>query len=576
MIESMKARLAIIFVTLAVATVWILPNFVELDEDWWFSGEKMVMGLDIQGGIHLVMGVDVDGVLRERMDRLARTMREDLVERGARVESVTLVEGRPPRILVSLESAVDFPILQKYFQDNYARELQVLEQTSTSMLLRQYDINTREFTQQVLDQSIEVIRNRIDEFGVAEPVIAAQGRDRIVVQLPGIQDSARAKELINRAARLVFRIVSDEIDRGELIAMVNEVEEAGGFTLGQDDLRYQDYVRMINEGLEGRLPEDTAVFFERAPNATSLELGRIPVLLKMDKQLTGDMLTDARVGFAEFNQPAVTFRWGPEGRRLSGELTGANIGNQMAIVLDDVVVSAPVLRGRITDSGQITLGRGDYQESLAEAQVIATTLRAGSLPANLEQLEERTVGPTLGADSIRKGTIAGIVGGILVLIFMIIFYRTLGVVANIALILNMFFVIAILTSLGATLTLPGVAGLVLTIGMAVDANVIIFERIKEELRKGAGLQSAIRMGFGNAFSAIFDANITTVAVCVVLMYYGTGPVKGFAVTLMAGIITSMFTALFVSRTILEILVGRWGFKNLVPVQMAGSIGVSRR
>ncbi len=567
MIESFRVRIAIIMATLVVATIWILPNFVDLGEGWWFSRDKMVMGLDIQGGIHLVMGVDVDGVLRERNERLSRTIREDLVERGVRVESVSLLSGRPPQIQVVLSDAADFPLLEKYIADNYARELQILDRSATSMTLRQFEQNTREFQQQVLNQSIEVIRNRIDEFGVAEPVIAAQGRDRIVVQLPGIQDSARAKELINRAARLVFRIVSEDMDVNQLMALVNEVEEAGGFTLGQDDLRYQEYVARVNEALQGRIPEDTAIFFERAPNATSLEMGRIPLLLKMDQQLTGDMLTDARVSFTEFNQPAVTFRWGPEGRRLSGELTGANLGRQMAIVLDDVVVSAPVLRGRITDSGQITLGSRDYQQSLAEAHMIATTLRAGSLPANLEQLEERTVGPTLGADSIRKGSIAGMVGGVLVLIFMLIYYRTLGLIANIALILNLFFVMAILTSLGATLTLPGVAGLVLTIGMAVDANVIIFERIKEELRKGAGIQSAIRMGFGNAFSAIFDANITTVAVCIVLMYYGTGPVKGFAVTLTAGIVTSMFTALFVSRTIMEILVGRLGFKNLVPVNV---------
>jgi preprotein translocase subunit SecD len=257
-----------------------------------------------------------------------------------------------------------------------------------------------------------------------------------------------------------------------------------------------------------------------------------------------------------------------EGARQMSQLTKANIENQMAIVLDKVVKSAPTIQSEIAGSGQITLGGRDYQKTMDEGKLIATALRAGALPAALTQLEERTVGPTLGIDAINKGKKAGLVGMILIVVFMLLYYRQLGIVANIALGLNVLFLLSILSSLQATLTLPGVAGIVLTLGMAVDANVIIFERIKEELRKGAGTMAAIKDGFGHAVSAIFDANITTAIVCIVLMYYGTGPVRGFAVTLLCGILTSMFTAIFVSRTILEFMVVRMGIKTIAKVEGA--------
>jgi preprotein translocase subunit SecD len=286
-----------------------------------------------------------------------------------------------------------------------------------------------------------------------------------------------------------------------------------------------------------------------------------------DTDLTGDQLEDASVHPGEYGEPEVVFSFSPDGRRRFGEITEKNVGKQMAIVLDEIVQSAPVIQGKIaSSSARITLGGGrDYQKTVDEANFIATALRAGALPANLEQLEERTVGPNLGADSIAAGKKATLIGVALIFLFMALYYRTLGIVADIALSLNVLFLLAILTSLGATLTLPGVAAIALTVGMAVDANIIIFERIKEELRKGTGTSAAIKDGFSNAFSSIFDANITTVATSLILMYYGTGPVRGFAVSLTIGIVTSMFTAVFVSRVLIEILTKWFKVKNIAAV-----------
>jgi preprotein translocase subunit SecD len=350
-----------------------------------------------------------------------------------------------------------------------------------------------------------------------------------------------------------------------LEAFVLDAEKAGNYALGKDGLRYTDYLKKINEDLKDKLPKETSLVFEKADSAVNLEAGKIPYLVTTNNNLSGDLLEDASVRPDEFGKPEVIFRFGVEGRRQFAQMSGENVGKQIAIILDGVIQSAPVINEKIdSPTARITLNSGrNIQETQNEAQLIATALRAGALPAALEQLEERTVGPTLGMDSIEKGKFAGILASLLVLIFMVLYYRGLGLVADIALVLNILFLLAILTSLGATMTLPGVAGIVLTVGMAVDANIIIYERIREELRKGVGLKMAIKDGFDQAFSAIFDSNITTVAACVVLMYFGTGPVRGFAVSLTAGIVTSMFTAIFVSRAIIELLVYKFEMKKLV-------------
>ncbi len=563
MIESLKARVGIVIASIVLAIIWVLPNFADFGEGWWFSTQKLVYGLDIQGGLHLVMGVDTEGVIREKASRIARGFKSELEEKKIRFRSVELDQKTGQELTVSLESAADVAAVQAHIDELYATTLQVLNQTGLDFQLKIYDARIREFKEQILSQSIEVIRNRIDEFGVAEPSISAQGDDRILVQLPGIKDSTKAKELVNRTARMVFRIVGDEVSPAALAEMIQTAETEGGYALGKDGMTYSAYVARINADLKAKLPPDRMVAFEKAENAATMDVGKIPYLLKTDQDLGGELLEDAFVGPDEYGNPQVNFRFGTEGRRMFSALTGANVKKQMAILLDDVVQSAPVIQGQISsNSAVITLNQRNYQESLAEANFIATALRAGALPAALQQLEERTVGPTLGADSINKGKTAGIVGLLLVFVFMLVYYKKLGIVADIVLGLNMLMILAVLTSLGATLTLPGVAGLVLTIGMAVDANVIIFERIKEELKKGAGLRIAIKDGFGNALSAIVDSNITTVITCVVLIYFGSGPVRGFGVTLIIGIITSMYTAVFVSRVILDLMVNKFNVQKI--------------
>lgn len=568
-IENLKIRILIVVLAIVGAVIYLVPNFTDLEDTWWPTKSELNYGLDIQGGLHLVLGVDVKGVIAEKVERLSQSLKTEFTERQIDVESISVVGDENDEIQVTLKNPGQWNTLETFLEEQYGTVLQVLEQEGTQVRLRYYDSALQEYRDQVLRQAIEVIRNRIDEFGVAEPSIAAQGSNRIVVQLPGIQNAERAKELINRTAQLEFQLVSEELSQAQVVELVQQAEEAGGYALGKDGLRYSEYQKRINEDLKDKLPPNTEVVFEKLENAQTLEAGKRPVLVRSDTDLGGDQLQDAYVSLDQYGQPLVHFRFDAQGRVRMGDVTGENIGKLLAIVLDDVVQSAPVIRSKITDQGQIELGQRDYQAGLDEANLIATALRAGALPAKLTQLEERTVGPTLGADSIRRGQLAGIVGLILVAVFMLAYYRTLGIVANLALMLNIALLLAILTSLGATLTLPGVAGIVLTLGMAVDANVIIFERIKEELRKGSGTKSAIRDGFGHAFSAIFDANITTGITSIILMYFGTGPVRGFAVTLMIGLVTSMFTAIFVSRVILDLMVNKMGVQKVAAVKAGG-------
>ena len=415
---------------------------------------------------------------------------------------------------------------------------------------------------QVINQAIEVIRNRVDEFGVAEPVIAAQGADRILVQLPGITDPARAKELINKTARLDFRLVDPELSPVKLAEMITELEKAGNFKLGSEKdrdkggLTYAAYYKRVNEGLAGKLPANTIVAFEKPAAAETLEIAKVPHLVRTDTDVSGDMLEDASVRPGQYGEPTVSFRFGSEGKRKFGALTGANIGKQLAIVLDNVVYSAPVIQSRIDGEGQITLGQRNAEQAQKEGNLIATALRAGALPAALQQLEERSVGPSLGNDSIQMGKRAGLIGILLVVVFVTIIYRVFGFVAALCLGLNVLGLLSILSALGATLTLPGIAGITLTIGMAVDANVIIFERIKEELKRGMTMKSAVSEGFRHAFTAIFDANVASAIAASVLIYFGSGPVRGFGVTLIAGIVTTLITAVFITRYALDLVVAR--------------------
>lgn len=569
MVENNKIRWAIVIFFLILAGAWILPNFYSFKEgQWWISKEKLIYGLDIQGGLHLVMGVKTDEAIQEKIKSLTADLKDKLETSDVKVASVSVLKEKVGQIKVSLEKPEDGEKAREVIKKEYAASilgtvrLRVLNESDAGVLTLGYnEVELIRLRKSIAEQVVEVIRRRIDEFGVSEPVITVKGDDRVLVQLPGVQDSARARDIIQRTAKLEFRLVNQDIQTAELVEWVNSVEKEKGYSLSVQ-LPYPDYLKKINEDLKDKIPENNILVFQRVESSNSLLAGKIPVLVKIDSGVGGEILQTAFVASDEFGNPEVAFHINVAGRKTFSELTGNNIKKPLAIILDKELKSMPIIQSRISDRGSISMGRGEGQNIRDEAENIATVLRAGALPARLVKMEERTVGPTLGRDSIEKGKKAGLLAGLLVIVFMFLYYRTLGLVANVALGMNMLCLLALLTSLGATLTLPGVAGIILTIGMAVDANVIIYERLKEELRKGSALALAVRDGYRYALSAILDANITTAIVCAVLMSFGTGPIRGFAVTLFCGIITSIFTAVFVSRTVLNTLIHRFHLKRL--------------
>ena len=406
--------------------------------------------------------------------------------------------------------------------------------------------------EQSVTKSIEVIRNRIDEFGVTEPEIVSQGEDRIVVQLPGVKDIDRAKELIGKTAKLEFKMVNDEVSPATLDGWIKKTEAAGiNLKKGQ---RFSEYIQTVNEYLKKDIPSGFELAFERRVNKLTNELtAKIPYLVEATPQLTGEAIQDARVQIdQQKNEPYVSMNFKAAGAKTFEKITGENIGKRMAIILDGNVYSAPNIQAKIGGGrAQITLGTGGYNKILKEARDLALVLRAGALPVQLDFLEQRTVGPSLGEDSILKARTASLIGAALVFLFLLIYYKVSGAIAIVTLVLNMIFVLGILVGFEATLTLPGIAGIALTIGMAVDANIIIYERIREEVRKGLGYYKAVEGGFSQAFWTILDANVTTALAGVCLLNFGTGPIKGFAVTLLIGIFCTLYTAYFVSKLLFE-------------------------
>lgn len=547
-------RLAVVGIVTLISLVWTMPNVIDTTKMWWPTKDKMTMGLDIQGGLHLVLKVDVDGALKQDATRVMSTIRTDLEREKVQVKDIAMNDALHGDMTVVLSSKEEAEKAEKRVTDYFGNTFNVSRKSDTELALVFSELFVREFKKGTIDRAIETIRNRIDEFGVSEPSITAQGEDHILVQLPGIQDANNAKELINKTARLDFIIVDEEFPQEKLVALVAEAEKAGDLKFAE--LKYSAYVDKLNAALKGKIPEGTLVLFEKPENAESMEVDRLPYLLVASESVSGDRLTDAFVAPGEQGKPVVSFRMDAQGGKLMGDMTQKHKGKRMAIVLDKVVKSAPVIQSRISDSGQITLGRGGYDQVLKDAKVLAITLKSGALPAALEQQEERTVGPSVGADAIKKGQMGALAGSLIVFAFMVVYYRSFGVLACLALSLNLVMTFAILSALNATLTLPGVAGLALGLGISVDASVIIFERIKEEMNHGLGLAAAIREGYDRAFSSIFDSNVTSVAVCIVLMYYGTGPVRGFAVTLLTGLVITLFTAVFFTRAILDLVVNR--------------------
>ena len=435
--------------------------------------------------------------------------------------------------------------------------------------------------QDAVAQAQEVIRNRVDQFGVAEPTIQRQGDNRIIIELPGVQDVQRAKDLVGQTALLEFQLLEPSEDRTRLIqridqALAPEEEEeeeedlllsstpesaplSSMLNLAGEDLTVsgRDLQRVKNllntPEAQELIPADVEFIFSSKPAGAEGNEFYFLYLVGKKPKMTGHMIQDAFVSIGQvveyMGQPIVNFSTTDEGVRLFSRITGSHIGERMAIVLDESVYSAPVIQSKISEGRGIITGSGTQEE----AKDLAIVLRAGALPAEVEIIEDRTVGPSLGRDSIEQGKTAAIYSMVLIAIFMILYYRATGLIADFALLLNMLFIMAVLAGFHATLTLPGIAGIILTIGMAVDANVLIFERIREELRSGKTIRAAIDSGYGHALSAIIDANVTTFLVGIVLYQFGTGPVRGFALTLCIGIISSLFTAFFVTRTIFDLI-----------------------
>ncbi|MEE2752182.1 MAG: protein translocase subunit SecD [Myxococcota bacterium] len=531
---------------------------LEDDTPGWWPDTRINLGLDLQGGIDLTLSVDVEEAVLSAIGRDVQTV-EDLLERNG----VTVNEVRRARtgtaLEVDLANETDLSELKSNMQERMRayryKQPRTTDDGVTWHVWEMLEESQREIGTNSVEQALEGLRNRVDATGVKEPAILRKGED-INVQLPGIDNLQQAISVIGTTAMLEFFLVDEEADENDLQRAILAAEGVLEPEVFADD-------ESLNNWLldEGRISSGQRVLWEYLE--TTDEAGKetkersIPYILKDQVILTGDDINDASVQWNQMGDAYVAMEFKPAGGRKFGDITGDNVGKRFAIVLDREVRSAPVIREKIAGGrASIEMGAGDPYEIQQDSTILSLVLRTGALPAPVQIGEVRQVGSQLGADSIAAGVRATLVGGSLVIVFMFIYYRSLGAVANAALCLNVFAILALLASLGATLTLPGIAGIALTVGMAVDANIIIFERIREELRLGKTARSAVDSGFDNALSAVVDANITTAIAGIVLYSYGTGPIKGFAVTLLVGIATTLFTAIFVSRTLMDLLVRR--------------------
>jgi preprotein translocase subunit SecD len=518
---------------LVLALVYLMPSVYPALPSWWTSvgvlpTEKIHLGLDLQGGMHLVLEVQTDKAVETRLSRTSQELRDAMRKAGIRyTESDRSAKGAISLRIVNQESIAAFDnLLDKEFP-----RLRLLsrEMEGESLVVR-LDLPDEEvdyIKEMASKQAMETIRNRIDQFGVSEPDIRRQGENRILIQLPGISDPQRAINLIGQTALLEFKLVDEEHD--------------------------------VADALKGAVPPGTEILYQINEDDVTRRSSKVPFLIKKRSFLTGEYLTDARVQIdSQFSEPYVSIDFDKKGARLFERITEANVKKRLAIVLDGRVYSAPVIQEKI--SGGRARITGNF--TMEEARDLAIVLRAGALPAPVTILEERTVGPSLGRDSIERGLMSMLVGGILVVLFIAVYYKGAGIIANIALALNILLISAGLAFFQATLTLPGIAGIILTIGMAVDANVIIFERIREEMRLGKTPRAAVDGGYSKATLTILDANVTTLIAALVLFQFGTGPVKGFAVTLSLGIVASLFTAIIVSRLIFDYLIFQRRIKQL--------------
>ncbi len=512
---SLRWRLVSVFGLVIFFTYLAAANFVSPErraDAWWLPDDGLLLGLDLRGGIHMVISPDLAVAQDHERDVIRKGLERELADDGIATERLAVSGGR---VEVSPRLPSDADKLREVVDRYQTVDVETLGGGTLALTLTPETID--DVRERAMLQTLEVLRRRIDETGLQESVVTRQGRERVLVQIPGVSE---VPDIFEATGFLEFKIV-DDLDQTEELLLA----------------RYPDGI-----------PEGKQVYFEE-----DRETQRVIRAYLMDKApaITGEYLDDARVGFdSRLNERLVTFAWDNEGTRIFGELTEKNIGRQLAIMVDDKVYSAPEIQSRISRNGQIT---GNF--TAQEASDLAVILSAGALPIPVKLEEERTIGPALGSDSISRGLRASALGLILVVAFAFGYYRLSGAYAGVALLANLTLVIGLMSLFGGTLTLPGIAGLVLTVGMAIDANVIIFERIREELRSGKTPRAAIATGFKKARWTILDANITTLITAIILFEYGTGPIKGFAVTLSAGIVTSVFAALVITRLFFMIYPG---------------------
>ena len=485
---------------------------------WYLSppGKTINLGLDLRGGVHLVLGVEVEKAIESQLDRAAADLKGTLEQKGI---AVTRVTREDHQITVQLASPQTWGEATTAAKDFRGYDFRALDQAAGRFALALPDREVRRIADLAVRQGVETIRNRIDQFGVAEPTITRQGEDRILVQLPGIQDPERAKALIGKTALLEFKLVDDRATPEEALA--------------------------------GKLPEGDEILYQRRVERETKAETKVPYVVQKKTLLTGAELNRAEVT-ADPNSPGnwqVAIEFNTVGTRIFGEVTEQNVGHRLAIILDGNLYSAPRINERIPGGRAVITG----QFTVDEARDLAIVLRAGALPAPVRILEERTVGPSLGADSIRQGVLSVLASAAAVVLFMIVYYRVSGLIADIALVLNVLILLAAMAAFHATLTLPGIAGIVLTIGMAVDANILIFERIREELRLGKTVRSSVDTGFARALRTVIDTHVTVLVTAIILYQFGTGAVRGFAVSLAIGVAASLFTAVFFTRLLFDLL-----------------------
>jgi len=531
MFKSLKIRIAITAVVCLAAFYFLIPTFISnIPSPWsqYLPKEKIHLGLDLQGGMHLVLEIDTDKALEAMVERTSNNLKESLMENKVRFRNLEKAKGAT--ISMELTDAAGKTVLEKVLKNDYP-DLEIASTTTRDggqlITLRINAKRAVDLKKLTVEHSLETIRNRVDQFGVAEPEIIPEGDNRILIQLPGIKDPERAKNLIGKTALLEFKIVDEE--------------------------------NSLDEALRGNIPEGDIIAYGTREDKSSGQKGQVPYLLKNKTLLTGASLETAKVQISDrFGEPHVSIKFNSQGAADFDRITNENVRKRLAIVLDGVVHSAPVIQERISGGqAQIT---GNF--TMDESRDLAIVLRAGALPAPVNILEERTVGPSLGNDSIRQGILATIIGSLLVFLFMLVYYRLSGVVADIALAMNIFLILAVLAAFQASLTLPGIAGMLLTIGVAVDANILIFERIREELRTGKTARLALDTGYDRALITIIDTHVSGILAAIVLMFFGTGPIKGFAVTTIIGLCVSLFTAIFITRVIFDYFTRNYNIKKL--------------